>query len=140
MADARKVARLLGGQRVLERRIQTEMDLHQVLQRGLSLQSLQFFIGQRQHMPPDVVVAFVLRRRRKAHPWMPVRLGAYQTDRLFVLADAFASAAEALNSSTRAETWLLTPMRSREASGRRPIDLLSTPIGERLVAAEIATL
>lgn len=138
MADVRKVARLLGGSRVLERRIRTAMDLHEVLERGLPLQSLQFFAENRRHLAADSVVAFVLGPQQKTHRWLPVRLRGHQTDRLFVLADALASASEAFKSMRRAEEWLISPSASPEMGGRRPADLLTTPIGERIVSTLIA--
>lgn len=137
MADVRKVARLLGGSRVLERRIRTAIDLHEVLERGLPLQSLQFFVENRRHLATEDVLEFVLGRRRKAHRCLPVRLGRHQTDRLFVLADALANAAEVFGSMRKAEKWIVAPLESPEMGGRRPTDLLTTPIGERMVANEI---
>jgi len=138
MADVRKVARLLGGSRVLERRVRIAMDLHEVLERGLPLQSLQFFAHSRRHLAADVVLAFVLGRRRKAHPWLPVRLGRHQTDRLFLLADALANAAAVFGSMRRAEKWMVAELKAPEMRGRRPIDLLQTPVGEKIVVQEIA--
>lgn len=137
MADVRSVARLLGGSRVLKRHIRTAMDLHEVLERGLPLQSLQFFAENRRHFAADIVLAFVLGRRRKAHPWSPVRLGRHQTDRLFVLADALANAADVFRSMRKAEKWLAAPLETAEIGGLRPMDLLSTPVGEKIVAHEI---
>lgn len=137
MPDVQKVARLLGGRRVLERRVRTAMDLHEVLERGLPLQSLEFFAENRRHIPADVALAFVLGRRRKAHPSLPVRLGRHQTDRLFVLADAVANAADAFGSMRKAERWLTSPVALPDMGGRRPMDLLSTPIGEQIFADKI---
>jgi putative toxin-antitoxin system antitoxin component (TIGR02293 family) len=137
MADVRKVARLLGGSRVLERRIRTAIDLHEVLERGLPLQSLQFFVENRRHLATEDVLEFVLGRRRKAHRCLPVRLGRHQTDRLFVLADALANAADVIRSMRKAESWLGTPFTPPEMGGRRPMDLLSTPVGELILADKI---
>lgn len=137
MADVRKVAKLLGGSRVLERRIRTAMDLHEVLERGLPLQSLQFFVENRRHLAAEDVLGFVLGRRRKARPSLPVRLGQHQTDRLFVLADAVANAAGVFRSMRKAERWLTSPVALPDMGGRRPMDLLSTPIGERIFADKI---
>lgn len=137
MVNVRRVARLLGGSRVLERRIRTAMDLHEVLERGLPLQSLQFFVENRRHLTADVVLAFVLGRRRKAHRGLPVRLGRHQTDRLVVLADAFVTAADVFGTMRKAEKWLVSPLAAPEMGGRRPMDLLTTPIGETIVANEI---
>lgn len=137
MADVRKVARLLGGSRVLERRIRTAIDLHEVLERGLPLQSLQFFVENRRHLATEDVLEFVLGRRRKAHRCLPVRLGRHQTDRLFVLADALANAADVIRSMRKAERWLTSPVALPDMGGRRPMDLLSTPIGERIFADKI---
>lgn len=138
MTDVRKVARLLGGSGVLDRRIRTAMDLHEVLELGLPLEPLRFFVANRRHLAAADVLAFVLGRRRKGHPWLPVRLGRHQTDRLFVLADALANAAEVFGSMRQAEKWLVSPFNAPEIGGRRPIDLLSTPIGEKLVVFALA--
>lgn len=137
MTNVRKVARLLGGSKVLERRIRTAMDMHEVLERGLPLQSLQVFVEHRRHLAAEDVLEFVLGQRRKAHPWLPVRLGRHQTDRLFVLADALATAVDVFRSRRKAESWLITPFTPPEMVGRRPMDLLSTPVGEKIVAHEI---
>lgn len=138
MADVRKVARLLGGSKVLEWRVRTAMNLHEVLERGLPLQSLQFFAEHRRHLSGSSILDFVLGRRRKAHPSLPVRLGRHQTDRLFVLSDALANAAEVFGSMRKAEKWMVTSLVAPEMGGRRPMDLLTTPIGERIVVHEIA--
>ena|SRR5690606_12955513 len=138
MADVRKVARLLGGSRVLERRIRTAIDLHEVLERGLPLQSLQFFVENRRHLATEDVLEFVLGRRRKAHRCLPVRLGRHQTDRLFVLADALANAADVIRSMRKAEKWVVSPLEPADMGGRRPLDLLTTSIGEKIVIQEIA--
>src|SRR5690606_9781557 len=137
MADVRKVARLLGGSRVLERRIRTAIDLHEVLERGLPLQSLQFFVENRRHLATEDVLEFVLGRRRKAHRCLPVRLGRHQTDRLFVLADALANAADVIRSMRKAESWLGTPFTPPEMGGLRTMYLLSTPVGELILADKI---
>lgn len=137
MVDVRRTARLLGGSKVLERRIETPIDLHEVLERGLSLQSLQYFAEHRRHITTSTILNFVLGRRRKAHPWLPVRLGRHQTNRLFVFADALATASENFRSMIKAERWLMTPLAALEMCGRRPMDLLSTPVGEKIVANEI---
>lgn len=137
MTDVRKVTRLLGGSKVLGRRIKTAMDLHEVLEGGLPLQSLKFFTEHRRHIPPHAVLAFVLGRSRKAYPSLPTRLGRYQTDRLFVLADALAATSEAFKSMHKAERWLASPLALPEMGGRRPMDLLSTPVGETILADKI---
>lgn len=137
MADVQKVARLLGGSRVLERQIRTAMDLHEVLERGLPLQSLEFFVQNRRHLAAADVLGFVLGRRRKVRPSLSVRLGQHQTDRLFVLADAVANAAGVFRSMRKAERWLTSPVALPDMGGRRPVDLLSTPVGERIFADKI---
>lgn len=137
MTDVQKVSRLLGGSKVLGRRIKTAVDLHEVLEGGLPLQSLRFFTEHRRHIPPDVVLAFVLGRRRKAHPSLHTSLGRYQTDRLFVLAEALAAASGAFKSTHKAERWLASPLALPEMGGRRPMDLLSTPVGEMILAEKI---
>ena len=132
MADVQKAAKLLGGKTVLGRRIETGMALHEVLDRGLPREALRHFVGGRRWPAKEEVLRFVGARETGKSS-----LKRRQGDRLFVLAEALARAADTFGSMWRAEKWMVTPLMSPEMGGRQPLELLSTPVGEWIVAGEI---
>lgn len=58
-------------------------------------------------------------------------LGAQQSGRVWQFAEVFAKAEEVLGSHQRTVDWMMAPAMALE--NRRPIDLLTTPVGAQLV-------
>ena len=128
MADARVVAKLLGGRMVLGRRVQTAMDLHEAMEGRLPREALSYFVKGRTGLPKKEILKLVGAREAGAG-----RLRRRSAARLFTLADTLAEASSAFGSETKAEQWLVAPLSSSMVNQRRPISLLTTPIGEAIV-------
>lgn len=128
MADARMVTKLLGGEKVLGRRVQTAMDLHMLLVQRLPREALRHFVKRRSVLSVREILNFVDARKVGAG-----RLKRSSSDRLFTLADTLADASSTFESETKAEEWLVEPQLGSMANGRRPIGLLTTPVGEAIV-------
>jgi putative toxin-antitoxin system antitoxin component (TIGR02293 family) len=73
------------------------------------------------------------RRRQRSE-----RLSSDASDTLFRMLYVFRTAAEVLGSDEKARTWLVTP--SRALDHHRPLDLLRSSLGARVVEDELAAL
>lgn len=130
-----RVARLLGGARVLRRPLRSALDAHEMIVRGLPAKSLTHLIDSlvviRRTASLEKAVGMSLRtfQRRQDAPGRP--LSAEQSGRTWKFAEILATATEVLGSQEEAELWLERPATGLD--GRRPLDLLATPAGVELV-------
>lgn len=133
--DVERVAMLLGGSRILRRRIRSPLDAHEMLLRGLPPDALSYFINRLVVLEKDEsvfkAIGMSLRtfQRRRGAPARP--LSREQSGRAWKFAEILARATEVLGSQEEAEQWLERP--SIGLDQRRPIDLLETPAGVELV-------
>lgn len=130
-----KVTELLGGARLLSRRVTSPLDAHELLLRGLPPSALDHLVRQLVSIHKtdslEKAVGMSLRtyQRRKDAPAKP--LSQEQSGRTWKFAEILARATDVFGSQAEAEQWL-----ERAAIGldqRRPIDLLATPAGVELV-------
>lgn len=123
---------LLGGPRVLRRRLGTPLDTHDLLLAGLPARALDHLVGE----VPVLKHADILERalgisertyyrRKKEAPEKP--LSREQSGRVWKFAEILARAAALFGSQQAAERWLEEPVMGLDQ--RRPIDLFSTPAG-----------
>ncbi|RTM15262.1 MAG: DUF2384 domain-containing protein [Bradyrhizobiaceae bacterium] len=139
--DLQKVADLLGGPRILSRRITSALDAHELLLDGLPGSALTHFVG---HLRIIQAVSFEkafgmsLRtfQRRKVAPDKP--LSQEQSGRAWKFAEILAKATDVFGSQEEAEQWLERPAIGLDQ--RRPIDLLATPAGIELVEQHLTRL
>lgn len=133
--DLQKVADLLGGARVLSRRVTSALDAHELLLHGLPTSALDYLVGRlvfihkAESLEKAVGMSVRTYQRRKDTPLKP--LSQEQSGRTWKFAEILAKATDVLGSQAEAEQWL-----ERTAIGldqRRPIDLLATPAGVELV-------
>jgi putative toxin-antitoxin system antitoxin component (TIGR02293 family) len=133
--EIRRTADLLGGSRVLHRRLRDPLDVHEALARGIPGAALTCLVGKvsvlRNATFLDRAIGVSLRtaQRFKIAPGKP--LSREQSGRLWKFAEILAKATEVFGSQAEAEQWLERP--AIGLNQRRPIDLLATPAGVSLV-------
>jgi putative toxin-antitoxin system antitoxin component (TIGR02293 family) len=119
----------------LRRRLRRPFDVHEAIEEGLPGAALVHLYDQFPVLhSPDVferVLGMSLRtfQRLKLAPRKP--LSREQSGRTWQVAEILAKAIEVFGSQEEAETWLARPAIALEQ--RRPIDLLATPPGMKLV-------
>jgi putative toxin-antitoxin system antitoxin component (TIGR02293 family) len=139
--DLRKVADLLGGPRILSRRITSALDAHELLLDGLPGSALTHFVSHLLFLQTDSLekaFGMSLRtfQRRKDAPDKP--LSQEQSGRTWKFAEILAKATDVFGSQEEAEQWLERPAIGLDQ--RRPIDLLATPAGIELVEQYLTRL
>lgn len=139
--DLQKVADLLGGPRILSRRITSTLDAHEMLLDGLPGSALTHFVSHLLFIQTDSLekaFGMSLRtfQRRKDAPERP--LSQEQSGRTWKFAEILAKATDVFGSQEEAEQWLERPAIGLDQ--RRPIDLLATPAGIELVEQYLTRL
>lgn len=130
-----RTTRLMGGARVLGRRIATEMQAHEAVEKGLPSAALHHLVGHLAVIDVDTSLEKGIglsRRTYQRTKETPKRLlSTDQSGRMWRFAHVLALATDVLGSQQAAEEWLATP--APALNQRRPIDLLSTPAGAEMV-------
>jgi putative toxin-antitoxin system antitoxin component (TIGR02293 family) len=125
---------LFGGRRVLGSRIESDLEAHALLHRGLPRGALTSLI-EKLHAIPAIEVSEALGmsvRTLQRHKTSPVELlDVQQSGRAWKFAEILAKATRVLGSQDEAEQWLKRPAIGLDQ--QRPIDLLTTPAGVKLV-------
>ncbi len=126
------VARRLGVEKLLKHRVGSAVAVHETLHAGLPSRAL--FNAMPHEIPqalllPVFGISLRTLMRLKAQPHK--LLDAEQSGRVWQFAELFAKAEDVFQSRPRAAQWLLDPAMALEH--RRPIDLLTTPVGAQLV-------
>ncbi|WP_309606557.1 antitoxin Xre/MbcA/ParS toxin-binding domain-containing protein [Phenylobacterium sp.] len=126
---------LLGGWRVLHRVLLGPLDAHELISDGLPAEALSFLIENLSVLRDDASIekatgmSVRTYQRRKEASAKP--LNAEQSGRTWKFAEILARATAILGSQQDAEHWFEQPAIGLDQ--RRPIDLLTTPAGVRLV-------
>lgn len=134
-AEFERVAKLLGGTRILRRPLRDRLEAHEALIEGLPGEALTHLLGNlivlQKTSSLEKAVGMSLRtfQRRKDDPTKP--LSQEQSGRTWKFAEILAQATDVLGSQESAEAWLERP--AIGLNQRRPIDLLATPAGVELV-------
>lgn len=129
------VEELLGGSQVLGHRVRSPFDVHEALRQGLPGMALMRLVGKVRILrnsallEPAVGVSARTVQRFKVNP--KKALSVEQSGRLWKFAEILAKASEVLGSQEEAERWLDRP--AMALNQRRPIELLVTPAGVKLV-------
>jgi len=137
----RASCKLLGGARIVRHRIESRIDIHLALVRGIPFASLLHLLTHLKALAEDDVASAIgistrtLRRRRET-PWrlMPAGLAS----RAWLLAEALTKAAAILGGRDEAERWLSRPAMGLD--GQRPIELFQTVQGAELVSEFLGRL
>ena len=128
---AQVVAEHLGGRLALGRDIRSDLDLDDAVRAGLPVETIETVVKTGTLRAPELH-ALVIPRRTLAHRKRSGRrLSSEQSDRLTRVIRVVASAEEAIGDGTKARRWLRKP--NRALQGRRPLDLLASDVGARLV-------
>ena len=130
--EAQAIAEALGGRKVLGKAVSKPEDLAQLIRRGLPAVSVTALVerlrlgnsvlGQKLGIPQRTL------SRRLSHA---SRLTAAESDRTVRMARVYANAVEMIGDQGKAIAWLGTP--NRALGGDRPLDLLDTDLGARMV-------
>jgi len=135
VGEIERTADLLGGPKVFRHRLRHPLDVHEVLSRGLPRVALTHLISKvlvlRNPASLEQAVGVSLRtfQRFKLTPEKP--LSKEQSGRAWKFAEILAKATEVFGSQQEAEQWLERPAIGLDQ--RRPIDLLATPAGVKIV-------
>ncbi|WP_245257385.1 type II RES/Xre toxin-antitoxin system antitoxin [Methylocapsa acidiphila] len=133
--ELQRVADLLGGSRILRRKLKNPLDAHEMLLQGLPGKALSHLIhnlvvlGRTGAFEKAVGMSLRTFQRRKDAPGKP--LSQEQSGRTWKFAEILAKATAVLGSQEEAEQWLERP--AMGLNQRRPIDLLATPAGVEMV-------
>ncbi len=124
---------VMGGARILGKRIRNQLDLADLIMRGLPRKSAQAVrarlnLTEQEFAHSLGVSPKTLQRQARA---AVERLNPTQGDRLYRLARIIAFAEEVLEDPGRAHRWLQEPQRG--LGNRRPLDLLQNEAGAREV-------
>ena len=134
-SELQKIEALLGGSRILVRRLTNALDAHELLLHGLPAAALDHLvgnlvvIGKNETLEKAVGMSLRTWQRRKDTPSKP--LSQEQSGRAWKFAEILAKATDIFGSQAEAEQWLERPAVGLDQ--RRPIDLLGTPAGIELV-------
>ncbi|MDE2762883.1 MAG: DUF2384 domain-containing protein [Gemmatimonadota bacterium] len=128
---AQAVAEHLGGRPALGRDIRSDFDLDDAVCSGVPVKAVECVVNAGMLRAPEVHALVVPRRtlahRKRSHG----RLSAAQSDRLIRVVRMAGRAEEAIGDVDKARSWLRKP--NRALRGRRPLDLLASDVGARLV-------
>jgi putative toxin-antitoxin system antitoxin component (TIGR02293 family) len=127
-----RVAKILGVVRLFKGSVGSAVAVHEALHAGLPRRAL--FRAIPDGMPvlsllPVFGISVRTFMRLKSEP--DKLLDAEQSGRVWQFAELFAKAEDVLGSHQSAVDWMLAPAMALE--NRRPIDLLTTPVGAQLV-------
>jgi putative toxin-antitoxin system antitoxin component (TIGR02293 family) len=130
--ETQAIAEVLGGRKVLGKAVTKPDDLARLVRLGLPAVSVAALahrlhlgnraLGQKLGIPQRTLT------RRLSHA---SRLTPAESDRTVRMARVYANAVEMIGDQERAIAWLGTP--NRALGGDRPLDLLDTDLGARMV-------
>lgn len=125
------LAEYLGGSQAFGREIRSDFDLDDAIREGLPLSTIESVV-RGGALRPSELDALVIPRRTLAHRKRQGRsLTTRQSDRLARVVRVVARAEEAIGDFAKAKRWLRKP--NRALQGRRPLDLLASDVGIRIV-------
>lgn len=127
---AQGVADRLGGADVLQREIRSDLELAEVIHEGLPTRAVDVVLRSGL-LEPDELYNLVIPRRTLAHRKKTRTLSPEQSDRLTRVVRTLARAEEALGDREKATRWMRKE--NRALGGNRPIDLLESDAGTRMV-------
>ncbi len=138
----RRTADLLGGMRVFHCRLAGPLDVHYAISRGFPARTLTCLVSnvgllkKEDFLEHAVGMSVRTIQRLKKSPNRS--LSAEQSGRTWQFAEVLTKATEVLGSQEEAEEWLLKPAIGLDR--QRPLDLLGTPAGAKLVEEYLGRL
>lgn len=131
MVTARGVAEKLGGTKVLKREVRSDLDLADAVQGGLPTRAVEEVLRSGLFQPNELYEIVVPRRTLAHRKGKRQPLSPEQSDRLARLVRVAERAEEVLGDRDKAARWLRKP--NRALRGKRPIGLLESDVGARMV-------
>jgi putative toxin-antitoxin system antitoxin component (TIGR02293 family) len=131
MTAIEKVSELLGGRKVLGKKLHSQLELIPLLRKGLPYEALESVTDKLDISVEVASVALHLARRTLARRKESNRLDAQESERIVRLADMAARATTILGTVEKAKQWLTAD--NRALGGVAPISLLDTDVGTRAV-------
>lgn len=134
---------VLGGSRLLGRSLSSPLVPHDLIYEGLPVRAVLHLVRSIRTLGRDPLLLDALGiSRRTLGRWHTApgnrRLSRAQGGRAWVLATTLVQASAVFGGQDNAEQWLRQPVAS--LSGRRPLELLTTPMGARLVTDHLVRL
>ena len=125
------LAEILGGQKTLSHDIHSDMELADAVHSGISYRAVEHVIETGMLSSSEVYDLVGSRRSLTRSQREGRALSPDESDRLTRVARVIGRAEEALGDRESAYRWLRTP--NRALRGRRPLELLASYIGARIV-------
>jgi putative toxin-antitoxin system antitoxin component (TIGR02293 family) len=129
--SATMVATMLGGERILRRNVQSEMDLVELIHEGLPTRTVDAVLKSGLLVMSELYQLVVPRRTLAHRKGKSQVLSPEQSDRLVRVVRVATRARDALGNGEKAARWLRKE--NRALADRRPIDLLESDVGARMV-------
>jgi putative toxin-antitoxin system antitoxin component (TIGR02293 family) len=144
--DARivRTVALLGGRGLLERAISSRLDAHDLLRDGLPGYALDHLVHHVSILRAphqgnlEKAVGISLRTYQRRQEALGKPLSPEQSGRTWIFAEILARATDVFGSQDEAEQWLERPAVGLDQ--RRPIDLLSSPVGVEAIEDHLTRL
>ena len=142
--EIERTAELLGGPRVLKRKVKSQLEAHDLLKDGIPARALNHLVGEvrilraSHHGGLEKAVGISQRtyQRTKARP--AKALSPEQSGKTWKFAELFARAMSIFGSKEEAAAWFERP--ATALAQRKPLDMLSTPAGLELVENHLTRL
>ena len=125
------LAEILGGQKTFSRDMHSDMDLADAMRSGISYRAVERVIETGMLSSSEVYDLVGSRRSLTRSKREGRALSPDESDRLTRVARVIGCADEALGDRESAYRWLRTP--NRALRGRKPLELLTSYIGARIV-------
>jgi putative toxin-antitoxin system antitoxin component (TIGR02293 family) len=127
MVKASAVARVLGGEKTLGKRVSSQQDLITAVRRGLRTSAVDAVIEELDAPRAAVLPTLRLARRTMERRKATGRLRPEESERVYRLAKILAFAESVLGTKEKARHWLNTP--NRALGSVSPLSLLETEAG-----------
>ena len=139
MTDTARVAKLLGGPKVLGHQVRTAMDFVPLVRDGLPVAALEAVTRELElTVDPTADLLGLARRTIARRKQTDTPLDSLQSERVLRAATALAHAADVLGSTEKARRWMLEE--NRGLGGAKPLSLLDTDIGAAAVNDALARI
>jgi putative toxin-antitoxin system antitoxin component (TIGR02293 family) len=125
------VAERLGGQHVLKRVVESDFDLMEAIEVGLPIAAVESVIRDGTFSASEIHELVLPRRTFTHRKQKGQALTAEESDRLTRAVRLAGRAEEAIGNAEKAARWLRKP--NRALLGKRPLDLLESDVGARMV-------
>jgi len=127
MVKASAVAKVLGGEKTLGRRVSSQQDLISAVQRGLRTSTIDAVVAELDAPPAEVLPTLRIARRTMERRKAKGRLLPHESERVYRLAKVLAFAESVLGTKQKARHWLNAP--NRALGSATPFSLLETEAG-----------